>query len=61
LEALTSGKFIVGMALTLDALKGSLRQLTKLGEGGHALISGNFGPLLEQVYDLINIMQLNRR
>jgi len=40
LGALAFGRFIVNMALTLDALEGSHKQLTKLWEGGHALISG---------------------
>jgi len=47
------------MALTLDVLEGSLKQLTKLWEGGHAPISGDFGPLLELIYNLGNIVELD--
>jgi hypothetical protein len=46
LEASTFGIFIVSMALTLNALEGSPKQLAKLWEGGHAPINGDFGPLL---------------
>jgi hypothetical protein len=59
LEILAFAIFIVNMALTLDALEGSLKQLTKLWEGGHAPISGDFGPLLELVYDVGNIVESN--
>jgi hypothetical protein len=47
------------MPLTFDALDGSPKQLTKLWEGGHAPISGDFGPLLKLVYDLGNIVESN--
>jgi hypothetical protein len=57
----TSSRFIVGMALTLDALEGSLKQFTKLGEGGRARINGNFGPLSQLVYDLKNMVGLYTR
>jgi hypothetical protein len=59
LEILAFGIFIVSMALTLDALEGSPKQLTKLWEGGHASISGDFGPLLELIYDVGNIVESN--
>ncbi len=57
MEALAFARFIIGMALTLDALEGSPRSR----EGGHALISGDFGPLSELIYNLGNIYGIRHK
>lgn len=58
LGALAFGRFIVNMALTLDALEGSPKQLTKLREGGHALINGNYLNFLEKNQTIANYIFL---
>ncbi len=54
-------KNVVSMTLLFGALEYSLKQFTKLGEGSHVLVSGDFGPLSELVYDLGNIVELDTR
>lgn len=49
------------MTLLFGELEDSLKQFTKLGEGSHVWVSGDFGPLSKLVYDLGNIVELDTR
>jgi len=44
------GDLVVLIGLTLD-----------FGDSSQTLVSGNFGPLLEELYNLGNILELNTR